>query len=405
MPTRGKLVVQGPGEKAGVVDIGDGPRRGLQDRIAQLIPATSSLSRARRPGSAGIWRDILQPGRAPIAVLDSLRFGVLATSKYTSEEELRKPPHPRRPVIRGIGSYGNCFGVPTIGGEVASSLAIRRIRSSTLLLSAIAKKEEIFLAKAKGIGNPVIYVGAKNRPRRNSWRSLLASAEFTEESKQKRPNVQVGDPFMEKLLLESLPRSHADRRGRGDSGHGRRRPHLLDHGNGFPRRHRHRDRPRQSSPTRNRHDALRNHAQRIARAHATGGGEGPRACSPRRLQEVGPRCRCGRQVTEGGIARINNNGRVAAEIPAHPLAEEGPVYQRPIAAPAPRKETAGDWFTFAAEGTNLTQNFLKLLASAAIASKRWITEQYDSSVRTNTLAGPGASDAQLFASRIRRRES
>jgi len=101
------------------------------------------------------------------------------------------------------------------------------------------------------------------------------------------------------------------------------------------------------------------------------------------------------QVSEGGIARINNNGRVAAEIPAHPLAEEGPVYQRPIASPAARKETAADWFAFAAEGTNLTQNFLKLLASLAIASKRWITEQYDTSVRTNTLAGPGASDAAV----------
>src|SRR5207249_1395365 len=100
-------------------------------------------------------------------------------------------------------------------------------------------------------------------------------------------------------------------------------------------------------------------------------------------------------VTEGGIARINNNGRVAAEIPAHPLAEEGPVYYRPIGAPAPKIQTEKDWFAFAPEGTNLTANFVKLLASPAIASKRWITEQYDTSVRTNTLAGPGASDAAV----------
>src|SRR5256884_3167 len=110
------------------------------------------------------------------------------------------------------------------------------------------------------------------------------------------------------------------------------------------------------------------------------------------------------RVTEGGLARIKNDGSVAAEIPAHPLAEEGPVYNRPIAAPAPRiarsagandEESEKDWFTFAPEGTNLTQNFLKLLTSPAIASKRWITEQYDTSVRTNTLAGPGASDAAV----------
>jgi phosphoribosylformylglycinamidine synthase II len=101
------------------------------------------------------------------------------------------------------------------------------------------------------------------------------------------------------------------------------------------------------------------------------------------------------RVTEGGMARIKNNGSVAAEIPAHPLAEEGPVYNRPIAAHAPRVESDKDWFALAPEGTNLTQNFLKLLASPAIASKRWITEQYDTSVRTNTLAGPGASDAAV----------
>jgi phosphoribosylformylglycinamidine synthase II len=100
-------------------------------------------------------------------------------------------------------------------------------------------------------------------------------------------------------------------------------------------------------------------------------------------------------VTEGGLAVIKNRGAVAAQIPAHPLAEEGPVYNRPLAAPAPRVETEKDWFTFARENTNLTDNFKKLLASPAIASKRWITEQYDTSVRTNTLAGPGASDAAI----------
>src|SRR2546425_13216879 len=101
------------------------------------------------------------------------------------------------------------------------------------------------------------------------------------------------------------------------------------------------------------------------------------------------------QVTDGGLMRVKDHGKVVAEIPAHPLAEEGPVYQRPIAAPAPRRGNAADWFAFAPEGTDLTPNFLKLLASPAIASKRWITEQYDTSVRTNTLAGPGASDAAI----------
>jgi len=101
------------------------------------------------------------------------------------------------------------------------------------------------------------------------------------------------------------------------------------------------------------------------------------------------------QVTSGGLVRVKDHGKVVAEIPAHPLAEEGPVYKRPIAQPTPRIETQKDWFQFAPAGTNLTQNFAKLLSSPAIASKRWITEQYDTSVRTNTLAGPGASDAAV----------
>src|SRR5205814_4374737 len=100
-------------------------------------------------------------------------------------------------------------------------------------------------------------------------------------------------------------------------------------------------------------------------------------------------------VTDGGLAVVRNHRAIAAQIPAHPLAEEGPVYNRPLAAPAPRVESEKDWFTFAPERTNLTENFKKLLASPAIASKRWITEQYDTSVRTNTLAGPGASDAAI----------
>jgi len=110
-------------------------------------------------------------------------------------------------------------------------------------------------------------------------------------------------------------------------------------------------------------------------------------------------------VTEGGIAKVLHHGKVAAEIPAHPLAEEGPVYKRPFAPPTPRKETAADWVQFKPEGTDLTKNFLKLLASPTIASKRWITEQYDTMVRTNTLAGPGASDAAVIRIKESERET
>src|SRR6266704_584367 len=292
LPTRGKLVVQGPGENAGVVDIGDGLVAAFKIE-SHNHPSYVEPFQGATTGVGGILRDIFTMGARPIAVLDSLRFGPITEEGFVSPLATRRSPLPseistnRRildGVISGIGSYGNCFGVPTVGGEVAFEPCYSQNPLVNALALGIAKKEEIFLAKAKGIGNPVIYVGAK------TGRDHEVLAVF------------------KKWGLDAVVVGH---------------------------------------------------------------------------------------VTEGGIAHINNNGHVAAEIPAHPLAEEGPVYQRPIAAPAPRIETEKDWFAFAPEGSDLTANFVKLLASPAIASKRWITEQYDTSVRTNTLAGPGASDAAV----------
>jgi phosphoribosylformylglycinamidine synthase subunit PurL len=394
LPTRGKLVVQGPGENAGVVDIGDGLVAAFKIE-SHNHPSYVEPFQGATTGVGGILRDIFTMGARPIAVLDSLRFGEITASKYTSEEEAAKNRRILDGVIRGIGSYGNCFGVPTVGGEVAFEPCYSQNPLVNALALGIAKQEEIFLAKAKGIGNPVIYVGAKTGRDGIHGASLLASAEFTEESKQKRPNVQVGDPFMEKLLLEAcleamqtgavvaiqdmgaagLTCSTMEMASRGGTGIEIDLAKVPQRETGM-------------TP----YEIMLSESQERMLLVAEKGRE----------QEVlavfkkwGLDAVVVGQVTEGGVACINNNGRIAAEIPAHPLAEEGPVYQRPLAAPAPRKETAADWFAFAAEGTNLTQNFLKLLASPAIASKHWITEQYDTSVRTNTLAGPGASDAAV----------
>src|SRR5882762_7244004 len=389
LPTRGKLVVQGPGENAGVVDIGDGLVAAFKIE-SHNHPSYVEPFQGATTGVGGILRDIFTMGARPIAVLDSLRFGPITADGFISPLATRHSPLPseiaanRRildGVIRGIGGYGNCFGVPTVGGEIAFEPCYAQNPLVNALALGIAKKEEIFLAKAKGIGNPVIYAGAKTGRDGIHGASLLASAEFTEESKQKRPNVQVGDPFMEKLLLEAcleamqtgavvaiqdmgaagLTCSTMEMASRGGTG---MTPYEI---------------------------MLSESQERMLLVAEKG-----------REQEVlaifkkwGLDAVVVGHVTEGGIACINNDGRVAAEIPAHPLAEEGPVYRRLIAAPAPRVETEKDWFAFAPEGTNLTANFLKLLASPAIASKRWITEQYDTSVRTNTLAGPGASDAAV----------
>src|SRR5882762_8219761 len=391
LPTRGKLVVQGPGENAGVVDIGDGLVAAFKIE-SHNHPSYVEPFQGATTGVGGILRDIFTMGARPIAVLDSLRFGPITADGFISPLANRRILDG---VIRGIGGYGNCFGVPTVGGEIAFEPCYAQNPLVNALALGIAKKEEIFLAKAKGIGNPVIYAGAKTGRDGIHGASLLASAEFTEESKQKRPNVQVGDPFMEKLLLEAcleamqtgavvaiqdmgaagLTCSTMEMASRGGTGIEIDLAKVPQRETGM-------------TP----YEIMLSESQERMLLVAEKGRE----------QEVlaifkkwGLDAVVVGHVTEGGTGRINNDGRGAAEIPAHPLAEEGPVYRRLIAAPAPRVETEKDWFAFAPEGTNLTANFLKLLASPAIASKRWITEQYDTSVRTNTLAGPGTSDAAV----------
>jgi phosphoribosylformylglycinamidine synthase II len=394
LPTRGKLVVQGPGENAGVVDIGDGLVAAFKIE-SHNHPSYVEPFQGATTGVGGILRDIFTMGARPIAILDSLRFGEITPGKGTSNEDAAKNRRILDGVIRGVGHYGNCFGVPTIGGEVSFEPCYSQNPLVNALALGIAHKEEIFLAKAKGIGNPVIYVGAKTGRDGIHGASLLASAEFTEESKQKRPNVQVGDPFMEKLLLEAcleamqtgavvaiqdmgaagLTCSTMEMASRGGTGIEIDLAKVPQRETGM-------------TP----YEIMLSESQERMLLVAEKGRE-------REVLDVfkkwGLDAVVVGTVTDGGIAKVLNHGQVAAEIPAHPLAEEGPVYRRPIAQPPLRHETAADWFAFAPDGTNLTANFTKLLASPALASKRWITEQYDTSVRTNTLAGPGASDAAV----------
>jgi phosphoribosylformylglycinamidine synthase len=394
LPTRGKLVVQGPGENAGVVDIGDGLVAAFKIE-SHNHPSYVEPFQGATTGVGGILRDIFTMGARPIAVLDSLRFGEITASKNLSEEEAAKNRRILDGVIRGIANYGNCFGVPTVGGEVCFEPCYSQNPLVNALALGIARKEEIFLAKAKGTGNPVIYVGAKTGRDGIHGASLLASAEFTEESKQKRPNVQVGDPFVEKLLLEAcleamqtgavvaiqdmgaagLTCSTTEMASRGGTGIEIDLAKVPQRETGM-------------TP----YEIMLSESQERMLLVAENGREHEVLAV---FKKWGLDAMVVGQVTEGGLMRVKDHGKTVAEIPAHPLAEEGPIYNRPLAAPAPRVETEKDWFSFAPEGTNLTRNFVKLLSSPAIASKRWITEQYDTSVRTNTLAGPGASDAAV----------
>jgi phosphoribosylformylglycinamidine synthase len=408
LPTRGKLVVQGPGENAGVVDIGDGLVAAFKIE-SHNHPSYVEPFQGATTGVGGILRDIFTMGARPIAILDSLRFGPITKDGFVGAQHAAPQLGNQQAdsatlsvnrrildgVIRGVGGYGNCFGVPTVGGEVAFEPCYSQNPLVNALALGIARKEDLFFAKAKGAGNPVIYVGAKTGRDGIHGASLLASAEFTEESQQKRPNVQVGDPFMEKLLLEAcleamqtgavvaiqdmgaagLTCSTVEMASRGGTGIEIDLAKVPQRETGM-------------TP----YEIMLSESQERMLLVAQKG---------REAEVLGVFKKWGLdavvvgQVTEGGLARIKNHGTVAAEIPAHPLAEEGPVYHRPLAAPGPRVESEKDWLAFAPEGTNFTANFVKLLASPAIASKRWITEQYDTSVRTNTLAGPGASDAAV----------
>jgi len=409
LPTRGAHVVQGPGENAGVVDIGDGLVAVFKIE-SHNHPSFVEPFQGAATGVGGILRDIFTMGARPIAVLDSLRFGPITSGAkappQTGPDAARLNPCPdenQKPiarnrgildgVIRGIGFYGNCFGVPTVGGEVMFEPCYSNNPLINALALGIARRDDLFFARASGVGNPVIYVGAKTGRDGIHGASLLASAEFSEESQQKRPNVQVGDPFMEKLLLEAcleamrtgavvaiqdmgaagLTSSSAEMASRGGAGIEIDLARVPQRETGM-------------TP----YDIMLSESQERMLLVAERGRE-------REVFEVFQKwgldaVEIGR-VTDDGKLRVLNHGRVAAEIPAHAIAEEGPKYDRPIAKPpAPAH---GPLVEFGREGADLTDNFRRLLASPAIASKEWITEQYDSMVRTNTRVGPGAGDAAV----------
>jgi phosphoribosylformylglycinamidine synthase subunit PurL len=411
LPTRGKLVVHGPGENAGVVDIGDGLVAAFKIE-SHNHPSYVEPFQGATTGVGGILRDIFTMGARPIAILDSLRFGpITADGNVDARRASGASPAGNMSsdpatiaanrrildgVIRGVAHYGNCFGVPTVGGEVCFEPCYSRNPLVNALALGIAKKEEIFLAKAKGTGNPVIYVGAKTGRDGIHGASLLASAEFTEESQQKRPNVQVGDPFVEKLLLEAcleamqtgaivaiqdmgaagLTCSTTEMASRGGTGIEIDLAKVPQRETGM-------------TP----YEIMLSESQERMLLVAERGRE---QVVVDVFKKWGLDAVVVGEVTDGGLMRVKDHEKTVAEIPAHPLAEEGPVYQRPLTATVKRAETAADWFVFAPAGTNLAANFVKLLASPAIASKRWITEQYDTMVRTNTLALPGAADAAVI---------
>ena len=393
LPTRSKLVVQGPGENAGIIDVGDGWACAFKIE-SHNHPSYIEPYQGAATGVGGILRDIFTMGARPLAVMDSLRFGPLEAEPGTTEELARKNHSIVEGVVSGIAGYGNCFGVPNLGGETK----FEPCYSGNPLVNAFAlglvRRDEIFYARASGIGNPVIYVGARTG-RDGIHGATMASEEFKEGSEQKRPNVQVGDPFMEKLLLEAcleamktgavvgiqdmgaagLTSSSCEMGGRGGVG-----IELdLDH---VPQR--------ESAMT--AYEMMLSESQERMLLVAERGREHEVLSV---FEKWGLEGVIVGTVIQEPRLRVIHHGEIVADIPNQSLTDEAPVYHRPVGTwsrPDQIKvplDPPPHILEELKKPRDYTADLKKLLASANICSKRWVFEQYDIMVQTNTVQGPG----------------
>jgi phosphoribosylformylglycinamidine synthase len=383
LPTHGKLVVQGPGENAGIIDIGGGYVIAFKIE-SHNHPSFIEPFQGAATGVGGILRDIFTMGARPIAVMDSLRFGRL-DDPQTGARNRRILAG----VVAGIAHYGNCFGVPTVGGECIFEPCYDGNPLVNVFALGVCKKEDVFYAKAAGVGNPVIYVGARTG-RDGIHGASMASAEFTEESKQKRPNVQVGDPFMEKLLLEACLEAMQTGAivGIQDMGAAGLTCSTCEMGSrGEVGIEIELDRVPQRETGMTPYEIMLSESQERMLLVADKGREKEVFDVFRKwglaASEIGI-------VTNDGKLRVRHHGQIVAEIPNRELADEAPLYDRPhTTPPTPAKKTGA-----LAHG-NVQTALPALLASSDICSKHWIWEQYDYQVRTNTLTQPEQTDAAI----------
>ena len=396
LPTKGPAVLQGPGENAGIIDIGDGLAVAYKIE-SHNHPSFIEPFQGAATGVGGILRDIFTMGARPIATMNSLRFGPLHRQQNKRILE---------GVVGGIAFYGNCFGVPTVGGEIYFADCYSQNPLVNAFALGIFEKDKIFYGRAKGLGNPVIYVGAKTG-RDGIHGATMASAGFGEDAGAKRPNVQIGDPFMEKLLLEAcleamqkglvvgiqdmgaagLTCSSCEMGARGGTGV------ELDL-----------DKVPQREANMTAYEIMLSESQERMLLVADKDKE----------QEVmavfhkwGLDAVTVGRVTGDGLLRVRQHGNIVAEIPNVALADEAPVYQRPLLPPKSTLSSRLDDFTFldgcepALSNMFLTedQDWNKLLmlavSSPNLASRQWVWQQYDHMVQSNTMMGPG-SDAAVI---------
>jgi phosphoribosylformylglycinamidine synthase len=393
LPTKAPWVIQGPGENAGVIDIGDGYALAFKIE-SHNHPSAVEPYQGAATGVGGILRDIFTMGARPIAVLDSLRFGDLDSGRVR---------YLFSGVVAGVGDYGNCMGIPNIGGETVFDRGYEGNPIVNAMCLGLMKREELITASASGTGSPLMAVGARTG-RDGIHGATFASEELSDDSDEaSRPRVQVGDPFTEKLLLEAsleliasgaitgiqdmgaagITSSASEMAGRGGSG--------VDIDMALvPVR----------EPGMTPYEILLSESQErmLVVAHKGQEGEVHRILEKWELEAavIG-------EVTDHGRFRVLEGGTVVADIPALPLTEGCPTYEREgVEGEEVQALRAMDLSEHAAPTGDLSAHFLRMVGSPNIASKRWVYRQYDTTVRTSTAVRPGG-DAGVVRIRGTRR--
>jgi phosphoribosylformylglycinamidine synthase len=383
LPTSAPWVIHGPGENAGVIDIGDG-QAAIFKMESHNHPSYIEPYQGAATGVGGILRDVFTMGARPIANMNALRFG--------------RPDHPRMKhliagVVAGIGGYGNCVGVPTVGGEVNFHPAYDGNILVNAMTVGIADQDKIFLSAASGIGNPIVYVGSKTG-RDGIHGATMASADFSEDSEEKRPTVQVGDPFTEKLLIEACLELMASDaivaiQDMGAAGLTSSSVEMASKGgvgieldmNAVPCRE------EGMTP----YEMMLSESQERMLMVLKPGREAEAEAIFHKWEidfaVIG-------RVTDTGHMVLTWNGETVCDIPLAPLADEAPLYDRPALSREEYKAWAqvkplGD----VPESPDIAADLLKLMASPDLASRRWIWEQYDHMVGADTVQRPGGDAA------------
>ncbi len=384
LPTTGPHVLQGPGENAGIVDIGDGLAAVFKIE-SHNHPSFIEPYQGAATGVGGILRDVFTMGARPIANLNSLRFGAV---------DHPRTPHLVKGVVAGIGGYGNCVGVATVGGEVYFDAGYNDNILVNAFTLGLVRHDRIFRAAASGVDNPVMYVGS-HTGRDGIHGASMASAEFDEDSDEKRPTVQVGDPFTEKLLLEAclelvesdclvaiqdmgaagLTSSSVEMAGRGGLGI------EIDL-----------DRVPQREQGMSAYEILLSESQERMLLVAKAGRE---ADVKRIFDKWDLQAAVIGRVADDGMFRARWHGAEVVQIPVEPVSTQAPVYRRPAEEPKNLNELQDLAIASVAEPSDYNHVLLQLLGSPNLCSKRWVYRQYDSLVRGHTVIGPGSDAAVL----------